>query len=821
MADVVGGSVIWNLDVDDSKFASGLSNAQSKIDDVAARGQRTFSSMAQNISRSFDNISQSLDRTGDRFIRFGAPAAAGLAAAGFAVLSFEDNLANVRKSVGLTAEETRAFGDEILKLAPATRTSVNSLIDIAKVGGQIGIGKDQIVGFTDSINKLAVALGDEFLGGAEQVTQEVGVLRQLFADIKSDDPSQDLLRIGNALNVLGAEGLATGPIVADFSTRIAGLTGGLGVSSGDILGLSASLQELGVNAERGGSNVGRIMNIIAKDSAGIAKSLGLNVKDFTDLVNKDLNKAFLTVATRVREVGTENTKFSQMLDEIGLDAVGASEVLRKVGGNIELVQNKQSTANKALQGTSSILDEYNIKNETGAAQVAKFTNRITTLGVSLQDGILPALNRLIDVVGPVLEGFAKFASANPELVTNVLLLGTAITGLGLAFKVAASAFSVFSSVASAIGWIATMNTKLGVTAMAVKGVGMAFAFLAANPIVLIIGAIVGAVILLATAWNNNWFDIQGKTKAALDFIGAVFQDFVNWLTITLPKAVSDFVGATINFFIGLPEAIVNIIGAVINGIAYGLGFMLAMVIVGVPKVVEAIFGFFASLPDRIGGIFNSIKAWVVNTLISIGTWVATEVPVIIANMVGFFASLPGKIGAALSNIGVAMNNFKDNVVNGARNTWTALVAEVSSWPSRIYEWGKNVVTAFANGIKDAINSVVNAFKKGMDDAKKFIQGKSPPIAGPFKDIDKWGFNIGEAWVGGIRNAVADLSLPTIPMGGVSGAASSDMFSLGQPEMSSGGTKAAGNVTMGDVYIKHESDIPALGRELGFRMALVK
>lgn len=52
----------------------------------------------------------------------------------------------------------------------------------------------------------------------------------------------------------------------------------------------------------------------------------------------------------------------------------------------------------------------------------------------------------------------------------------------------------------------------------INAVKPVFAFLAANPVVIILGLIVAAVVLLHLAWKNNWGGIREKTKAAVDFV---------------------------------------------------------------------------------------------------------------------------------------------------------------------------------------------------------------------------------------------------------------------------------------------------------------
>lgn len=413
-------------------------------------------------------------------------------------IGFEDQLANVRKTVGLTAEQAKKVGDELIRYSRTTRTSIGELVDIATVGGQLGVAEKDILSFTKAIDKLTVALGDEFAGGATQITQEVGVLRNLFTDIKSDKIDQDLLRIGNALNVLGTRGLATAPVVTDFATRISGLTGGLKVSSGDVLGLSAALQELGVNAERGGSNVGRIFNILAKDSEKIAKTLGLNVKDFQRLVNTDINEAFLLVAKRVRELGTENTKFSQLLEELGLDATGASEVLQKVGGSLDLVRGSQEAANRSLGDTNSILDEYNIKNSTTQANLDKLGNTINGVAIEIggtlapyveklavkfgelateyapkvisffENDLIPAAKEVVEFLAPIIKSIIEFVQQHPEIIK----LGLAFGALSLAVRTFNLIFGPAMTLLSGLGKVlfsAIVNIPMVQAGMAAIG----------------------------------------------------------------------------------------------------------------------------------------------------------------------------------------------------------------------------------------------------------------------------------------------------------------------------------------------------------------
>ena len=106
----------------------------------------------------------------------------------------------------------------------------------------------------------------------------------------------------------------------------------------------------------------------------------------------------------------------------------------------------------------------------------------------------------------------------------------------------------------------------------------------------------------------------------------------------------------------------------------------------------------------------------------------------------------------------------------------------------------------------------------MENAKRFIQGNSPPKEGPLKQIDKWGFNIGEAWVSGFAGSIGKL-----------GSLVNQSLSPLQDVMGYGGLNMAGvdsnggntqNVTINGVTVQDKSDIDALIRQLGFKLTTI-
>ena len=345
-----------------------------------------------------------------------------------ATLKLSDELADIQKTTGMTKMEVKDLNSELRKVD--TRSTTEELRKIAAIGGQLDVAKEEVEDFTKATDKLNVALGDEFSGGVEEVTKTTGALRNIFTDIKTKKIDQDMLRIGNALNELGADGAATAPVVADFASRIGGVGITLGMTSGQVLGLSATLQELNVSTERGGTGISGILQKMAAAPALFAKVAGMKAKEFKDLVDNDIFAAFTKVVEGANKSSASATNFARLLDELKLDGAGASEVIAKLGSNTQMLSQKVALSNNALQNTNSIMSEFNIKNENAAAsweKIKKFFSEalVSTAFMSSLEVGLGKLADLFDLrpeAEQLTEAFHEQKNAVVNLEKNTLPL---------------------------------------------------------------------------------------------------------------------------------------------------------------------------------------------------------------------------------------------------------------------------------------------------------------------------------------------------------------------------------------------------------------
>jgi hypothetical protein len=425
-----------------------------------------------------------------------------------------DSLADIQKTTGLTEKEVVGLNNQLKKID--TRTSTAELREMAVVAGQLGIANKKVAeaevlkrsgdiegfnamikeaqtelfGFIEAVDRSNVALGDEFTGGAQEITTVLGRLRNVLGDIKSDNVGDDMLSIGNALNALGASGQATSPVMAEFATRIGAAGIPLGLTSGQVLGLSATLQELGVKTEAGSSSMIRILGEMTTNTAEFARVANMDVASFTKLVNEDLFGAFMKVLEGTKAGGDSATAFSGILKELGVDGVRTQVVMANLKENIGLLNEKVEFGTKTLKNHNSINDEFTIKNENLAAKISKLKKRFVDFVESpaLKDFLKTQVVRIINF----LDWLAKIPKVLKENRTAIVAVVTAF----VAYRANLLAASIASKglTTAILGQRVAMAASAKMTAIsavATRGLRIAKAVLAGK-------------IKLATIAQNGW-----------------------------------------------------------------------------------------------------------------------------------------------------------------------------------------------------------------------------------------------------------------------------------------------------------------------------
>lgn len=280
------------------------------------------------------------------------------------LLKISDLMTGVEKTTGLASEQVRELWNEFDNLN--TRTSKQELLNIAQIGGRLGItDKEQIKEFTEQIDKIYVALGDSFQGGLEEVTTKVGKLKNLFEETRNQNYGEALNAIGSALNELGANGSSSEQNITDFATRIGALPGVLKPSIEKTLGLGAAFEESGIDAEVASSGYSRFMSVAGNNIAAFAKQMKLTTKEASELFNTHPEEFFLRFGESMKGLGAEQT--AGVLKGLKLNTLEVQKALGTAGDNADRFRSLMTLSGQAMQDGTSIQNEFNKVNENTAA----------------------------------------------------------------------------------------------------------------------------------------------------------------------------------------------------------------------------------------------------------------------------------------------------------------------------------------------------------------------------------------------------------------------------------------------------------------------
>ena len=280
------------------------------------------------------------------------------------LLEISDAMTGVEKTSGLAAEKVRELWNDFDELD--TRTGKKELLDIAQIGGRLGItDKDQLREFTEEIDKIYVALGDSFQGGLEAVTTKVGKLKNLFEETKDQNYGEALNAIGSALNELGANGTASEENISDFATRIGQLPGALKPTIAQTLGLGAAFEESGIDAEIASSGYSRFMSVAGTNVEAFAKQMRMSAEEARALFETKPEEFFLKFAQSMKGLGAEGT--ADVLKGLKLNTLEVQKAIGAAGDNADRFRELMELAGEAMEEGTSIQEEFNKVNNNTAA----------------------------------------------------------------------------------------------------------------------------------------------------------------------------------------------------------------------------------------------------------------------------------------------------------------------------------------------------------------------------------------------------------------------------------------------------------------------
>jgi phage-related protein len=536
------------------------------------------------------------------------------------------------------------------------------------------------------------------------------------------------------------------------------------------------------------SNATKALSLIGKDAFGNFgddfEKMAMLSKKAARATGQDVDYMFDSLVTGIAR------ESKLILDNLGItidieDAKAKyAESLGKSSDQLTISEEKTAVLNETMRHLENTYGAVAISSGGFSGEWQKLTTTLQNARIEIGQALEPALTSIAKAIQPLI------TSALPLLVdfinnlseTLPILAGAILGGLTPALYAAAT--GAWALIAPLLPFIA-IGTAIG---LAIK---------------LIIDALGGwevvsnrvkeAFIIFRDTLATGWDLIKQKFEELKPSLTELWNSFILLKEAISPliEALKPLAEAILPAVISMIEAFAIILGTLLvvsttvwAGVMAGIGAALPHII----SVVTSMITTFTGLINFLVGVFTldwkkamtgieqmseGAKEFIINAFEAVQKFLETfkntviEIFTAIYNALVGHSIIPDLVNESISlftNMVTSITNILNPLVNICKtifqNAWNAISSELSTWPGRVKSWGERIARSFVDGFSKLGDWLKEKARAALDAVKGILEGHSPPKEGPFKNIDKWGANIGMAWVEGLQGAIATLTMPS-------------------------------------------------------------
>jgi len=334
-----------------------------------------------------------------------------------AYADFEQGLASVSKTTGLTGKELENLGSQLRSLATAGPVTVAEFEKIASAAGSLGIGaqkmaagdlagaRDEIVAFSKTMSDMAIAF-----------EMDVDTVSTSMADIANvyGVPTEGLAKLGSQINSLENSMSATAPQIIEFMNAFGGTAAMFGESAEKTAAFGATLSQLGIKGSEASTQIrSGVLQLTQSSKEGqanlekMAKLMGVSVDQLKKDIDQDLYGTLIRMGQAFKNIQGDTTKAAEAQKIFG--AYGYSALIKLGDGADEY-----ATALQLVQvHGDELTKEASTMSNTLSGQWQRLKNNVYDLGISIgsvtsgplrdflafmNDGLIPATKNLFEAL---------------------------------------------------------------------------------------------------------------------------------------------------------------------------------------------------------------------------------------------------------------------------------------------------------------------------------------------------------------------------------------------------------------------------------------
>lgn len=335
-------------------------------------------------------------------------------------MDYESAFAQVKRTndiAGKSADELRGKLEQMA--ASVTTTNFKDLSNIAALGGQLGVAKESITDFTETVAKLSATTDLSLDKSGETIAR--------FQTIMGTT-GQNFDNIASSILKVGVNSAATESQIANTSTQISAMGKFAGLTEYQVVGLSGALASIGVAPELSRGVVTRMFTQMQKAIRGGGDELNLFAK-VAGVSAQEVQSAWGTskfsdiFVKFIAGLKNQGQGAIGVLKDLGIKASRDVPTILRLAEAHKTLEQTMRDAESGYNDSKTLNDQYNQIASTTAGKLEMLKNAWSNLkaeiGRSTNSGIgdmLGSLTGLVQVLAnlvqnPAAQWIAKLAGA--------------------------------------------------------------------------------------------------------------------------------------------------------------------------------------------------------------------------------------------------------------------------------------------------------------------------------------------------------------------------------------------------------------------------
>lgn len=412
-------SVIVRLEAEVAGYVAGMGRAGRATDDVARQVVQSRNSIEAN--------HRAMETGGKTMLAFGTATIAGLGASAKAAMDWESAWAGVTKTVDGTPQQMNDLESSLRGLAKTLPATHEEIAGVAEAAGQLGVAREDVVGFTKTMIDLGVSTNLTAEDAATNIAQISNVMGTM-----AREGSQGVSRFGAALVALGNDGASTEAEILAMAQRIAGAAATVGATETDVLALSNTLASMGVKAELGGGVTTRVllkMFSAVKEGGpkldAFARAAGVSAADFAKAYGESPVRALDMVNKGLNRINKEGGNVVSTMKDMGIKGTEEVQVMLALANSGNLLSDSLDLGAKAWSENTALVEEASKRYETADSKVKIAWNNIKDAAIDAGAVILPVIQGIAESVS----GLAQMFGSLPAPVQGIITVLGGVIGV--------------------------------------------------------------------------------------------------------------------------------------------------------------------------------------------------------------------------------------------------------------------------------------------------------------------------------------------------------------------------------------------------------